>query len=132
MAASAEIRRYWDRVADLGCCVCQGVPATIHHVHGGSCSGLSGMGMKTNDWLVVPLCMTHHTGDRGIDSGQGIFRSVSAWEDANGWQLVHLINVAMTLRVDIFERAGVDFHRLWCSGFSRVASRPPSNTPTFR
>lgn len=65
--ATAEIRRYWTRVAALGCYVCRDeFETTIHHVHGGSCSGLSGMGLKSNDWLVIPLCKNHHTGRAGI------------------------------------------------------------------
>lgn len=129
--ATAEVRRYWTRVAALGCCIDKG-EATIHHVHGGSCAGLSGMGLKSNDWLVIPLCTDHHTGKNGIDTGQGTFRSVTAWEEANGAQLAFLVQVAMTLKVDIFARANVDLLRLWSYGFSTVASPLPKVFPRSR
>ena len=89
------------------------------------------MGLKANDWLVIPLCKNHHTGRAGIDTGAGIFRCVSAWEDANGFQLVHLIRVAMTLKVDIFDRSGVNLSRLWDSAFSIARNAGPNSTKIF-
>lgn len=67
-----NIRGHWSRVASLGCIVTGG-PATLHHVHGGSCkeAGIhKGMGQKTSDWLVIPLCpLLHQHPPEGIDAG---------------------------------------------------------------
>lgn len=53
---SAAVRRHHDRVAMRGCCVC-GAGATIHHVTGHA--DRKGR-FSRDDWLVVPLCPTHH------------------------------------------------------------------------
>jgi hypothetical protein len=64
--ATAAVKRYWTRVAELGCLVCQR-PAQIAHMHGPSIRErnpdfLKPKGRKHGwqDWLVAPLCVDHH------------------------------------------------------------------------
>lgn len=52
------------KVAELGCLICRS-PAQLHHVREGQ-----GMSQRASDWLVVPLCVLHHTGSHGIHSGR--------------------------------------------------------------
>lgn len=56
---------YLARVAALGCCIC-GQPAQVHHVRGGSVTGIASMGRKSPDALSIPLCHNHHQGRSGI------------------------------------------------------------------
>ena len=98
-----SLRMYWSRVSEYGCMVCRHAPATIHHVHGGSCRGLRGMGLKSNDWLVIPLCVRHHTGEEGIDTS----KPVTEWEMTYGRQSKFLRIVSEKLCVDVLARAGV-------------------------
>lgn len=103
--SKAEVKRHWDRVARMGCCIC-GMPyPTIHHVHGGSVKHLTqpGMGQKSSDWLVIPLDAKYHTGRYGIDGAMG----VESWEKMFGAQLAFLDWVNARLPYDIYERAGL-------------------------
>lgn len=70
-----------------------------------------GMGQKQNDWLVIPLAAEFHTGDYGIDTGMGRFKTVESWEAYFGSQLGHLIVVSRRLGYDVFERAGICLDR---------------------
>lgn len=60
VGATKAQRAYMDRVAQLGCLLCR-QPAQLHHVREGA-----GMAQKSSNWLVVPLCPSHHTGSDGI------------------------------------------------------------------
>ena len=69
------VRRYMDRVARLGCVACRldgfvGTPAQLHHPREGR-----GMGNRASDWLVIPLCHTHHQGADGIHTRPRDFRA---------------------------------------------------------
>lgn len=55
-----------------------------------------GMGQKTSDWLVIPLCFNHHVGEEGIDNG--IRFTVKEWEDTFGRQRDHLDRTLERLR----------------------------------
>jgi len=55
-APTAEERRHWDRVAELGCVVCR-QPAEIHHVTGQATR--MGRLPRRHD-RVVGLCPRHH------------------------------------------------------------------------
>jgi hypothetical protein len=104
--ATAEIRRHWDRVAGLGCIVTGVMPATIHHIHGGSVAELGiqkGMGQKPNDWLVIPVCYDLHVGRQGIDSGVG----VRTWEKQYGRQVDFLDEVCRRLGINVWLKAGI-------------------------
>ena len=66
-----QLSHYKSRVADLGCIVC-GAPAMLHHPR--FCAG---MGQRSSDWLVIPLCDRRHHQNGGlgtaIHAGQHIF-----------------------------------------------------------
>lgn len=57
-------------VASIGCIACRelehtpDVPAQLHHPRTGQ-----GKGQRASDWLSIPLCERHHTGNDGIHSG---------------------------------------------------------------
>lgn len=58
-ATPAE-KRYMGRVAELGCLVCQR-PAQVHHIREGQ-----GASERASNWLTVPLCQDHHTGEFSV------------------------------------------------------------------
>lgn len=63
-------KQYMDRIASLGCIVC-GRPATLHHPR-----FAVGMAQRNSDWLVIPLCKTHHQDGgwgQAIHAGQTVF-----------------------------------------------------------
>lgn len=100
------IRYHWDWIGRQPCCVCHGGPTTIHHCHGGSIAeaGLhKGLGQKTSDWLVIPLCPDHHVGRHGIDGAMGVKR----WEAAYGSQLEHLRQTCSGLPYDPMALGGL-------------------------
>lgn len=108
--ATAEIKRHWSLVAELGCVVCRSTDVTLHHAHGGSMIGIAGrgVGQKTSDWLVIPLSVRYHTGEYGIDLGMGRFTTVDEWERAFGSQMYHLYWVSWQLCYSVFARAGIN------------------------
>jgi hypothetical protein len=57
---SKALDQHMNRVAELGCLIC-GSPAQLHHPREGQ-----GKGQRAQDWLVMPLCPSHHTGPEGI------------------------------------------------------------------
>ncbi len=104
---SKEVQAHWDNVAELGCIV-TGMKddVTIHHVHGGSVAEYGihkGFGMKTNDWLVIPIAREIHTGQFGIDAAFGVER----WESKYGPQMYWLMVVCDKLDIDVFAKAGL-------------------------
>lgn len=120
--ATAEVKRFWSAVAGLGCAVCHTRhEVTIHHCHGGSCRGLRGMGLKPSDWLVIGLCVRHHTGAAGADSSMGI----QTWEGMHGPQLLMLFRVALVLGINTFERAGESPDRLLSLSCCETSPRRP-------
>ena len=104
--ATAACRRYWDRVASLGCCIC-GAPAEIAHAHGGSVimrmqePKAKGVKLPRMDWLVLPLCYHHHrdTSPTGLD------RNVAEWEAIYGDQAMWIDRISAKLGVDVWELA---------------------------
>jgi hypothetical protein len=59
-------RAHKSRVAELGCAVCRRLglgetPAELHHVREGQ-----GMSQRASDFLVIPLCPSHHRGSEGL------------------------------------------------------------------
>ena len=74
---------YLNRVANLGCVVCRNLgygatPAAIHHIRAGQ-----GMSQRASDYLVIPLCGSHHqTGGKGvaIHAGQQAFEALYGTE----------------------------------------------------
>ena len=108
-SVSAEHRRHWTKVAELGCIITN-QPAEIAHCHGGSMKYLGpdwqpGMGQRQNHWLVIPLSPILHRGAMGLDTWSC---GVCAWERYWGQtQLDLLVEVSRRLGYDVFERAGV-------------------------
>lgn len=89
--ASASVRRYWGRLAAMGCILCGG-PAEIAHAHGGSivermqeCKA-KGKKLARYDWLVLPLCYAHHQDTSPV----GLDRDVRAWERRFGSQASYI------------------------------------------
>lgn len=78
-----EVREYRDAVAELGCLICL-QPAEIHHAKGGSmldAHTYKGMGQKTGEEAILPLCPRHHRGEQGIEK-----IGVETWERKFGRQ----------------------------------------------
>lgn len=110
--STAEIRRHWDRVARLGCCISQSPYPTLHHIHGGSCRDIGlhkGMGQKTSDWLVIPLAHVYHVGKLGID----VIGAVE-WEKTFGKQVDLLDGVCRELNLNLWTKALI-FRDPWSS-----------------
>lgn len=106
--ATAEIKRHWQRVADLGCII-TGQPAEIAHCHAGSMKELGpewqpGMAQKQSDWLVLPLCpRLHRWGPKSLDGG-----NPDEWELLWGTQMDLLRELSERLGYNVFERAGAN------------------------
>lgn len=76
--------RYLDAIASLGCVVCRNLghgeaPAAIHHIRAGQ-----GASQRASDYLVIPLCPTHHQhGGYGV----AIHAGQEAWEALYGSEM---------------------------------------------
>jgi len=105
--ATAEIKRHWRRVSELGCLVTRRPEPTIHHCHGGSMLTVPGfvnpgMRQKSSDWLVIPLTMELHTGNKGID-----VIGVKTWENQYFNQVILLDEVCRRIGVNVWAMAGI-------------------------
>jgi hypothetical protein len=105
--ATAAVRRYWDQVAALGCCICGG-PAEIAHAHGGSIvermqePKAKGVKLARYNWLVLPLCPAHHRiGNTALDNG------VESWEQFYGTQASHIDALMVKLGMNVWALAKV-------------------------
>jgi len=111
-AEEISITEHHKRVRALRCVVSDDPSVQLHHCKGGSmvellgAAGNPGVGKKVSDWLVIPLNWRYHTGDFGIDNGQGPYKDKAAWEAAFGTQVGHLVQVSLALGYDVFHRAG--------------------------
>lgn len=100
--ATAEIKRHWEKVSELGCLITGRTDAVIHHCMGGSMKENGyhkGMGQKPSDWLVIPLSPVLHNGDLGIHT-----IGVLTWENNYGKQFDFLKRVSDETGVNIFEK----------------------------
>ena len=70
-------REYYQRVVELGCLLC-GRPAEIHHVK--SLRYGTGIGLRADNRLVIPLCPDHH---RNGGYGVAIHAGIKGWEKEN-------------------------------------------------
>jgi len=62
---STKVEKIWmDKVAQLGCFVCQR-PANLHDIRNNG-KGNIGMGRRSSHYEVIPLCYEHHQGNTGI------------------------------------------------------------------
>ena len=78
-----ENRKYLNWIATLSCANCDIIDETIVPHHAVDISAIAGnasskgIGMKSNDWLAMPLCYTCHSklhsGDKAILSCQPLF-----------------------------------------------------------
>jgi hypothetical protein len=101
--SSAAVKRYWTRVAELGCVVCGG-PAEIAH-----CAGkpsvveriqepkAKGKKLARMDWLVLPACAYHHR-----LSHASLDRWPTEFEIINGRIADHIDRISTKLGVDVW------------------------------
>jgi len=107
-----EIEDHWNLVASMRCVVSGDPKVTLHHCKGGSmrqvlgCAGNPGKGQKVSDWLVIPLAWRYHTGDFGVDTGQGAYKTKEQWEVAFGSQVDFLVRVSRHCGYNVFAKAG--------------------------
>ena len=88
----------------LGCAVSGLRPVELHHCKGGSMrqfGQLRGVGLKTSDWLQLPLAHRYHQGDHGIERG------VESWEALFGSQVEYLEQLCHELGYDVLALAGL-------------------------
>ena len=95
--SSLALRAYKNLVADLGCAVegC-GQPAHLHHPR-----FASGAGQRSSDWLVIPLCPSHHqNGGHGValHAGQKTFEGLYGSEEKLLAQTIERVFSEMTKR----------------------------------
>lgn len=106
------IDEHWKRVRAMRCIVTANPEVQLHHCKGASmvellgAIGNPGVGKKVSDWLVIPLHWRYHTGDMGLDNGQGPYKDKRVWELHFGTQVSHLITVSLACGYDVFRRAG--------------------------
>lgn len=82
-------RDHYTKVVEIGCIICQ-QPAEIHHLLTGK-----GMGMKSSNMDVIPLCPNHH---RNGGPGVAIHAGVKTWQDRLGSEREHLARVMEYLK----------------------------------
>jgi len=75
--AEVRSRAYMKAVRKLPCCVCNAPADDPHHPHG---VGYRGMGTKSPDVWVIPLCRGHH---------DELHKDVFDWESKHGTQYEH-------------------------------------------
>jgi len=75
VATKAE-REHLSKVASLGCLVCQ-MPCQLHHIRP---VGLVGVGLRSSNYHVVPLCREHHTGKFSIHNSKKEFEAMYGTE----------------------------------------------------
>jgi len=69
---------YIEWIRSLNCIVCDAPNPHPHHIIG---HGYGGEAIKADDYLTMPLCFNHHTGDQGVHRGH------QSWERKWGCQL---------------------------------------------
>jgi hypothetical protein len=60
-----EVREHLDKVSQIVCLVCKTPFVNLHHIRPKG----TGVGRKTSDWCVIPLCYEHHQGQSGEKRG---------------------------------------------------------------
>jgi len=61
-----DSKKYMQKVRELGCLIC-GSPASAHHIR---------TERVKSDWLTIPLCPDHHTGDFSIHMSKREFENI--------------------------------------------------------
>ena len=83
---TAEEERWMDKVAQIGCIICDNNLVLLHHIT----TLRLGFGRKSSNFAVLPLC--HNCHDAKI-KGQSIHEGVDDWEKKNGTQIEWLRKV---------------------------------------
>ena len=108
--STAAVRRYWNRLAAMGCIITGG-PAEIAHCHGGSLrirgqelgrdyTKAKGVKLAYMDWLVLPICPElHRIAPYALDN------DVAEWELRYGPQVFHLDMLVEMTGVDVWALA---------------------------
>jgi hypothetical protein len=68
-------KKYMNRVAELGCSLCQVIgygptPAEVHHLREGV-----GMAQRNSNFLTIPLCPEHHRGASGVHGDRSALKN---------------------------------------------------------
>lgn len=106
--ATAAQKRYWNRAAALGCLICGG-PAEIAHAHGGSIvermqePKAKGKKLQRYNWLVLPLCPTHHR--IGGPKDYALDLDGMMWEIFYGTQASHIDHLCERFGIDLWALA---------------------------
>jgi len=114
--ATAEIKRHWNKVAEVGCIITHSPNPTLHHIHSGSCTeiiGLGGVALKTNDWLVIPLVgWLHVGGPQAIDGCIGVLSWEEKWETQVNLmdELCRRMNMNIWAKANITREVDLDGH----------------------
>jgi hypothetical protein len=66
--ATKTEKKHMDKVAQLGCFVCER-PAALHHIRPKG----TGIGRRTSHFEVIPLCPDHHQGKFSIHMSKRAF-----------------------------------------------------------
>ena len=77
---TAEEERWMDRVAQLGCIICQNNHVVLHHIT----TLRLGYSRKSSNFATLPLCFNCH--DAKIKT-QSLHEDIEGWEDRNGTQI---------------------------------------------
>lgn len=77
---TAEQERWMDRVAQLGCIICDNNLVVLHHIT----TLRLGYGRKSSNFAVLPLCFNCHDADI---KEQSLHEDISGWENRNGTQI---------------------------------------------
>lgn len=78
---AANSKAHLKRTAERPCVCCGAQPVQVHHIIG---RGMRGMGQKSSDMFVIPLCPYHH--DQLHRNGW------REWEQIHGSQIDHAAN----------------------------------------
>lgn len=108
--STAQVRRYWNRLAGMGCIITRG-PAEIAHCHGGSLiirgrelgrdyTKAKGVKLPYMDFLVLPISpLLHRIASYSLD------QDVEEWEHRYGPQTYWLDEMVKRTGVDVWELA---------------------------
>jgi hypothetical protein len=70
--ATAAAKRHMGRVSELPCCLCGVGRVHVHHILQGRTPGV-----RSPDWLTIPVCDDCHQGERNGIHGQQVMLKVS-------------------------------------------------------
>jgi hypothetical protein len=91
------------------CMACGCIGVQLHHAGGGSMRyrGVhKAAAAKVSDWLQIPLCEKHHTGEEGIHR-----IGTSTWEEKFGGQAAMLDKLCVKTNLDLWALGGQPLKR---------------------